>query len=169
MQEMGADQLVFTGGARDEENLDDLVSVVEQLAEYVEGTSVKVGLENHYQNRIETLEDYDYIFSRIGHPQIGMTADWGHFNSSKVDTAALLRKYASRLFHVHVKDHLGTVSMPLGQGEVDIPGLVGVLKDIGFDRAVSVELEVEDTENLDRYAAEALTYLTAVAERVGAI
>ena len=167
--EAGADQLVFTGGAREHEPLDDLIAALQQLVNMVEGKPVRIGLENHYQNRIETAEDYDHIFSRIDHPQIGMTADWGHFNSSNVDTAALMRKYADRLVHVHVKDHLGTVSMPLGQGEVDIPELVGVLKEIGYDRAVSVELEVEDQENLDQYAAEALAYLTEITAAAGAI
>ena len=168
LEELGANQLVFTGGPRDQDKLDDLASAVEKLAESVEGTSIKIGLENHYKNRIETLEDYDFLLSRIQNPQVGITADGGHFNSSKVDTVALLNKYKDRVFHYHVKDHLGTVSVPLGQGEVDIGGQIKVLKEIGFDRCLSVELHVKDQENLDKYAGEAFRYLTAKVEEAGA-
>ena len=169
LEELGADQLVFTGGPRDRESLDDLAKAVEQIAGYLDGTKVKLGLENHYGNRIEKAEDYDFLFSRVKHPQIGMTADFGHFHSSKVDTPALLRKHADRLFHVHIKDHKGTQSMPLGEGEVDMLGLLKTLKEIGYDRALSVELEVADLENLDKYAADAQKYLTRIATEAGII
>lgn len=167
LAEAGADQLVFTGGPRESEELEDLLKPLENVLSYMEDTPVMLGLENHYRNRIETLEDFDFLASKIDHPQFGFTADLGHFNSSEVDTEKLLKKHASRIFHVHVKDHLGTQSMPLGQGEVDIPHLISVLKDVGYDRGLSVELEVADRKNLDQYAAEALHYMTNAAKAAG--
>lgn len=167
LEEAGAAQLVFTGGKRANENLDDFVSALAQLAEHLDGTSVKIGLENHYNNCIETIDDYDYIFARIDHPQIGIAADFGHFNSSKVDAAELLRKHAHRINHVHVKDHVGTASVRLGAGEVDIPALLAILRGIGYQRSLSVELEVQDEENLRSYAREALEYLSNVSACVG--
>lgn len=168
LEQAGADQLVFTGGPRERSKLEDLVAALEQLAPDLDRASVKLGLENHYTNRIETIEDYDFIFSKIDHPQIGVTADFGHFHSSGVDTAALLRKFADKLFHVHIKDHVGTVSMPFGQGDVDIPSLLRILKEIGYGRAISAELEVEDRENLDQYAAEARVYLNKLNDELAA-
>jgi sugar phosphate isomerase/epimerase len=169
LAELGADQLVFTGGPRDKEDLDQLATALEKIAGHLEGTEVKLGLENHYQNRIETAEDYEFLFSRIGHPQIGMTADLGHFHSSGVDTPNLLRKHASRVLHVHVKDHQGTQSVPLGQGDVDLVVLLKTLKEVRYDRTVSVELEVADREKLDKYAREACQYLTNIAEEADII
>jgi sugar phosphate isomerase/epimerase len=65
LEELGADQLVFTGGPRDQEDLNEFVKAVEQITGFLDGTRVKLGLENHYGNRIEKAEDYDFLFSRI--------------------------------------------------------------------------------------------------------
>lgn len=159
LAEMGADQLVFTGTGRADDDLDDLVRSLEKVARMLEGTPVKLGLENHYQNRVETIEDYDYILQRIDHPQIGITADFGHFNSSKVDTAALLRKHAKKIVHTHIKDHQGTQSVRLGEGEVDLLAHVKLLKELGYTRGLSVELEVAPDVDLDKAAADARKYM----------
>jgi len=55
---------------------------------------------------------------------------------------------------LQVKDHIGTRSVPIGAGEVDLRGYIEALHAIGYEGALAVELEVEDPENLPRYVAE---------------
>ena len=61
LADAGADQLVFTGWPREGEKPEDLVAPLENVLAHMEKTPVKLGLENHYKNRIETIEDFDYL------------------------------------------------------------------------------------------------------------
>ncbi len=116
---------------------------------------VTIGLEPHYGNVIEQLEDYDRIFDEIHHPCVGICVDTGHFHSAKVDTIKLIKKYKERIFDVHLKDHIGTQSVAIGHGEVDLPAIFGALKEIGYKGTITLELEVKDVENAPKYVEEA--------------
>jgi sugar phosphate isomerase/epimerase len=48
---------------------------------------------------------------------------------------------------------------PYGKGELDNKSVVNALKEIGYQGFLSVELEVEDKENVSRYMGEAKKYL----------
>src|SRR5262249_56829518 len=104
---------------------------------------------------IQFLEDYEAIFAEIDSPQVGITLDSGHFHSAAVDWRRLIARFSDRILNFHVKDHLGTQSVPLGAGEVDLRGYLEALLGIGYQGALAVELEVADLENLPRYTAEA--------------
>ena len=49
--------------------------------------------------------------------------------------------------------------MGIGRGEVDLPAIVAALRAVGYAGGLTVELEVEDPENLPRYTQEAYVYL----------
>jgi sugar phosphate isomerase/epimerase len=68
--------------------------------------------------------------------------------------------------NVHVKDHIGTQSVDLGRGEVDLRGYIEALDAIDYQGALAVELEVADPENLPRYCAEAYEYLSGLVQDV---
>ena len=105
--------------------------------------------------RFEQMEDYERIFSAIDHPLIGICVDTGHFHSAKVDTVGLIRKFSDKIYDVHLKDHIGTQSVPIVHGEVDLPAIFGALKEIGYKSSITLELEVEDVENAPKYVEEA--------------
>ena len=72
------------------------------------------------------------------------------------------RRFPGRIFHVHIKDHRGTQSVPLGTGETNNRGTVAALKETGYAGYLSQELEVTDRENADRYAAEGIAYMKSL-------
>ena len=88
--------------------------------------------------------------------------DVGHFHSAGVDWKALIRKYPEKIFNVHLKDHIGPQSVAIGRGEIDLKGLVSVLREIGYVGPIALELEVTDPENLPRYVQEAHTYMSGL-------
>lgn len=53
----------------------------------------------------------------------------------------LLKKIASRVKHVHIKDVIGRDAVTLGEGEIDIVGCLRVLKNVDFDGVLSYETE----------------------------
>ena len=72
-----------------------------------------------------------------------------------MDVYKVIENYADRIYHVHLKDHIGIQSVPFGKGEVDNAGYIKALKDVGYEGYLSIELEVEDVENAPRYVEEA--------------
>ena len=163
-QEMGVQRIVFTGQGRDTAPLRTAIEGYKQLADYVTGKNVTICIENHYRNQIEFPEDCRQVFDAVDSPQFGMTIDTGHFTSSQVDFVAMVDEFGHRIKHVHVKDHIGTESVPLGKGETDNAGLISRLRRLGYDGYLSVEVEAKDHENNPRYAAEARPYLEALIE-----
>jgi len=79
-----------------------------------------------------------------------------------VDITALIRKYAGKINLVHTKDQIGSQSVPFGKGEIDNPGLLSLLHDVGYDGFAVVEIEVEDKENTPGHIKEARTYLKRI-------
>ena len=75
---------------------------------------------------------------------------------------AFIRRHAAKIYSVHLKDHRGAVSVGIGRGDVDLAALVAVLREVGYDRGLTVELEVEDPKNLPRYTQEAYIYLSGL-------
>ena len=166
---LGCDFLDATGAERrvgdNRQVLDRVVMMLERILELTPNSKVKIGLENHYQNAFEQASDYDYVLERVGHPRIGINVDTGHFHSAGVDTVGLIRKYKDRIYGVHIKDHIGLQSVGIGRGEVDFPSVIGALKEIGYARGLTVELEHADKENTLHYVREALAYLSGLLGR----
>lgn len=158
--------VVITGNKRVEGGLEATISGLEALLPLIENSPVKLAIEPHYKSQIQFLEDYDAIFDRIQSPQVGITLDSGHFHAAGVDWRLVIERYHDRIYNFQVKDHIGTQSVPIGAGEVDLKGYIEELHAINYEGALAVELEVEDWENLPQYCAEAFVYLQALVKDV---
>ena len=154
--------VVFSGGKRQDGGLKASIAGIRALLPLIADLPVKMALEPHFHSQYQDAEDYDAIFSAIDHPQVGITVDTGHFHSAGVDIKAFIRRHASRIWNVHLKDHVGTQSVAIGKGEIDLKGIFGVLHEVGFEGALALEIEPEDTENLPRFVAEAYTYVAGL-------
>lgn len=152
--------LVFSGGKRQPGGLEHTLVGLEKLVKAISDLPVKVALEPHVGSQFQNEADYAEIFEHITTEQIGITIDTGHFHVAGVDWKALIRKYPDRIYNIHVKDHIGHQSVPIGEGEVDMPGLIHELRAINYCGPLAVELEVEDPANLPRYVADAYEYLS---------
>ena len=154
--------LVFSGGKRQNNGMKHTLAGLDKLVTEISDLPVKVALEPHVGSQFQNETDYDEIFAHITTEQIGITIDTGHFHVAGVDWKALIRKYPDRIYNVHVKDHVGSQSVPIGKGEVDMPGLIHELRALDYRGPLAVELEVEDPENLPRYVADAYQYLSGL-------
>jgi sugar phosphate isomerase/epimerase len=67
-------------------------------------------------------------------PDIGEVVRAGH------DAYAMIERHASRIAHVYLRDaDHGGAWRPLGQGSVDIVGVIGLLRKMEFDRWIVVD------------------------------
>ena len=163
---LGSPLVVISGNKRVEGGIEATIAGLEALLPLIENRPVKVALEPHYRMQIQYLEDYDAIFGRIRSPQLGITLDSGHFHSAGVDWRKLIERHRDRILNFHVKDHVGTQSVAIGAGEIDLKGYIAALHAIDYEGPLALELEVEDWENLPRYCAEAYRYLRELVQEV---
>jgi sugar phosphate isomerase/epimerase len=127
-----------------------------RLAPVLEQLGLRLTLENHYHFQIEQPEHYDGLFVS---PRIGVTVDTGHFTAAGVDMPAFIRRLGPRVFHVHIKDHIGPQSVALGAGQTDNAGVVAALGETGYAGHLSVELELHEKAVRLPAVREALPYL----------
>jgi sugar phosphate isomerase/epimerase len=123
---------------------------------------VRLALEPHYGNILERPEDFECVLEACPDPRLGVCVDTGHFHAAGVDIPAFIQRFASRLYSVHLKDHLGAVSVGVGRGEIDLPAVIRALRENSYRGGLTVELEVEDPQNLPRYTEEAYCYLSGL-------
>jgi sugar phosphate isomerase/epimerase len=124
---------------------------------------VKWGLEVH-----PTEIAYDYVTTRktltaIGNrPEFGINFDPSHFTHQFLDPVAFIEEFATRLYHVHVKDSKKTLDgrksilgghlnfgeiqrgwdfVSPGHGDVNFEGVFRALNRIGYQGPLSIEWE----------------------------
>lgn len=83
------------------------------------------------------------------------------------DEVATLNAVADRVVHVHVKDVVGTKSVALGEGGVNIRGCLQVLKQHGYVGVLSLETEGEyDPEQAQRLIEASRVHLMRVSTEI---
>ncbi len=128
---VGAGVVKFTGSKRGTNGgLENVIKALKELAPAAEDMDMLVVVENHANNNIETIEDYDAIFQAVDSSHVGMCLDMGHFDGAGVSNFDVIQKYHSKVMHVDIKDTMafGTYkTVPLGSGATDC---VGIVKDL---------------------------------------
>jgi sugar phosphate isomerase/epimerase len=86
-------------------------------------------------------------------PELGLHLDFGHANLLVVQSTAeeLLSAYGPRLRHVHLHDNKGGAAdlhLPLGTGTVDLRRAVRLLKSVGYDETITLEVFTPDPHHL---------------------
>ena len=99
------------------ETVDRAAERLQRAADIVRGRGLDVALHPHAATHIESEEEVDRVLART---DIGLCVDTGHTVVGGGDPAALVRRYSSRLRHVHLKDVDGAVLGRLERGEVDM-------------------------------------------------
>lgn len=150
-ERLGARILKFTGPKRGSKNgREALVEVLQYLIPVSEDKGITIVLENHFQNELEFAADYDYVFSRVDSPNLGVCFDIGHFVASGVDMIKLVRGFHNKIFHVDVKDCASVGKpdfVPYGSGIADIEGVLRECASYGVSGYQVVESPAGDYES----------------------
>jgi L-ribulose-5-phosphate 3-epimerase len=104
---------------------------------------IKVAVENHPEKHPGEIRA---VIGEYG-DWIGAGGDTGWFGTQGYPADMALRQLKDHLFHVHLKDvkEVGAHNTTaLGTGVVDIKACVEVLKEIGYESALSIEHEAGD-------------------------
>lgn len=99
--------------------------------------------------------------------RIGLCIDVGHTARGGEDAITAIKKYASRLYDVHLKDSTAVVGaqrdipIEVGAGRLDIRGMLAALREIKYNGVVSFEYE-KTSGNVVTGLAESVGYVRGV-------
>lgn len=121
----------------------ELLPLVEQR---VKETDIKLAIHNHGPGD-KVYPSPDSVYEKIKEfdARIGFCIDIGHTYRIGEDPSEKTKKYADRLYDVHLKDvdKIGAEgrSVELGSGLMDIPAFMDTLKEINYTGIVGMEYE----------------------------
>jgi L-ribulose-5-phosphate 3-epimerase len=165
------------GATQDAAELEPFYRDFDALIQYAEQRGVKIGLESH-PGLTETAAATLALCQRMGRSGLGANYDPGNVHyfmglDPVTDLGACADAIAPWLIHVHIKDHRGGKGAwdfpPLGQGDVDLFGVAGILRRIGYQGPCSLEIEFNgpdsqdpSAELIDRGVAESYRFMKSL-------
>ena len=142
----------------DETGWETLLANLDRLADHARSRGVEAVLHPHIGTMIENGGEVQHV---LDGSRIALCVDTGHLAAAGADPAAIVAASPERVHHVHLKDvdaakasqvALGTLAFgdavrdgmfrPLGQGDVDISGIVASLESAGYDGWYVLEQDV---------------------------
>jgi len=137
---------------------DELAALLGELAEAAPD-GVRIAFHPHAATWVEAPDEVDALVARLPGTGAGLCLDVGHYLVGGGDPVDAIRRHASLITHVHAKDvdaavlarlragetegFMGAVRerlfTELGNGMLDLPGVVGALAEAGFDGWIMVE------------------------------
>ena len=115
---------------------------VAEIVQRAEAMGVVAALEPEPGMLVETVDDW----RRVAIPGLKLALDTGHcLVTGERDPAAAVREFAADLGTVTIEDMKrgSHIHLPFGEGDMDVPGVLAALTDIGFTKLVCVELSRE--------------------------
>ncbi len=141
---LGCRRVKFTGAGRGTEGgLEAVIAALKELAPAAKDMDMLILVENHANNNIETLEDYERIFDAIDSPFVGMCMDNAHFDGARVDLMQVIEKFHSKILHIDLKD---TAAMGIhkvvnyGEGVTRNNQVVERMVELGYQGYLLVEM-----------------------------
>jgi len=136
------------------------------LDRMVKEYNIRVAIHNHGpEDKVyPTPESVAKVIE--GHDnRIGYCIDIGHTVRAGVNVADAVRKYAGRLYEMHIKDVTQAIPsgkvIEIGRGVIDIPGVLKALREIKFQYHVALEYE-KDADDPVPGMAESIGYVKGV-------
>lgn len=118
-----------------------LVDGLRAVVAYARARNVTIAFEPEPGMLVETLDDFERLAAEV--EGLMLALDTGHcLVTGEREAADAVREFAGRLGTVAIEDmrrgeHL---HLPFGEGDMDVPAVVGALEAIGFGGLVCVEL-----------------------------
>lgn len=168
----GGDRIVFGPGlprnpaGTSPEELRQIASTIDEAAKHCAEVGVTACVHPHLWTEIQDENELVAVMELTDPETVKLCIDTAHTSVAGMDPAALVRTYGERLGYLHLKDVVvGTEGVPtlemmratdaipifneLGQGTVDLPGVLTALNEISYDGWLCVEIDVSTTTPLN--------------------
>ena len=177
-------QGVISGKAQfDQEEWKRMVEGFNRLGQIAKDEGFKLCFHHHMGTGVQTPEETERFLNDTNPDTVHLTFDTGHFTYTNADPVAQLKRFVSRVGHVHLKDvrtevrdvalaedwpfmkavRAGVFTVP-GDGSVDFPSVFSILEESGYEGWMVVEAEQDPAlANPLEYAQMARSYLRQTA------
>ena len=179
------DQPVWEGKyVMDDEEWKLLADGLNRLGKIAKDKGMALTFHHHMGTVVQTEEEIDRFMEMVDPELVYLLFDSGHLSFAGIDPEKVLRRYVSRVKHVHLKDirkemversrrerwsflkgvREGVFTVP-GDGDVDFEPIFEILNEAGYEGYVVVEAEQDPAKaNPYAYALKARKY---IAEKTG--
>lgn len=156
-----------------------LTEGLSKLGKIAQEYGITLTYHHHMGTVVQTEEEIDRLMSETDADSVFLLFDSGHLAYSGENYMSVLKKYAKRIKHVHLKDirpdkvqevkekklsflegvRLGTFTVP-GDGAIDFKPIFDILSDAGYEGWLLVEAEQDpELANPLEYAIKARKYI----------
>ncbi|MHB8277990.1 MAG: sugar phosphate isomerase/epimerase family protein [Candidatus Humimicrobiaceae bacterium] len=144
---------IFTGKGPTSEEFEYAVGGLKEVANYAKKYGVCLCLEpaNRYETyMINTVEDSLKMLDAINEPNVGLLLDTYHMNIEEKDMYKSIIAAKDKIFHFHVNENdRGTP----GTGHIQWDDVFRALKEINYDRVVTIESFVDSSIDISSLVA----------------
>jgi sugar phosphate isomerase/epimerase len=123
--------------------LDNLIKSLREIVSNAKRFNVDVMLENTpLSNGIHNVDEFQYIIDNV--PMLFVHLDIPHAFTSGGMNAVIdyINTFRDKIIHIHWHDNHGQKDehLPIGKGFIDHQKAIKALKDIGYDRTITLEV-----------------------------
>jgi sugar phosphate isomerase/epimerase len=108
-----------------------------------ESAGVRLALETHLNHLSDSIQSTARCLECGPSEVLGVNLDFCNVRTCGDDPLDALERFQDRLYLTHVKDSRFNLAsgeyVPMGEGEMDYPPLIERLREVGYDRYLSVE------------------------------
>jgi sugar phosphate isomerase/epimerase len=134
--------------------LEKLTKMFKEAVKVAEEMNIKLAVENHFDF---DSDEFLALIDEVGSPYFGLTFDTGNFTRLLDEPVKAMEKLGKYVYATHIKDLKITPntpadewfffsSVPVGDGYLNIPQLVKMLKDLNYQGLLAVELDFAHPE-----------------------
>jgi sugar phosphate isomerase/epimerase len=123
--------------------LDNLIKSLREIVSYAEKLKVKVMLENvPLSNGIHNVHEFKYIIDNVASLSVHLDIPHAFTSGGMNSVIDYINTFREKIIHVHWHDNHGKRDehLPIGEGLIDHEKAVHALKDIGYDRTITLEV-----------------------------
>jgi sugar phosphate isomerase/epimerase len=123
--------------------LDNMVKSLREIVRYAEKRKVRVMLENvPLSNGIHDVVEFKYIIDNVALLFVHLDIPHAFTSGGMKSVIDYINTFRGKIIHIHWHDNHGTTDehLPIGEGLIDHEKAVRALKDIDYDRTITLEV-----------------------------
>lgn len=123
--------------------LENLIKSLREIVSHAKGFNVDVMLENTpVSNGIHNVDEFKYIIDNVATLFVHLDIPHAFTSGGMKSVIDYINTFRDKIIHIHWHDNHGQKDehLPIGEGCIDHQKAIKALKDIGYDRTITLEV-----------------------------